>query len=184
MSQDPKILYESQTNATLAEYVKGYKECLPELGELNKDQIGEGTYGYEHSGFTWSPEDYIKHLKINEGPGAFNSGDKWTPKIWQWYLDSLKQIKHTHITGDETKDKAFQLSRFKEHHKAFYKTILPKLSVGGFKDLESQTYMEDLRKLGFSKPPWRDTDKLELEEYDKIVKKDFESYLSGGKKNY
>ena len=44
MSQDPKILYESQTNATLAEYIKGYKECLPELGELNKDQIGEGTY--------------------------------------------------------------------------------------------------------------------------------------------
>ena len=97
-------------------------------------------------------------------------------------MESLKQIKHTHITGDEIKDKAFQLSRFKEHHKAFYKTILPKLSVGGFKDLESQTYMEDLRKLGFSKPPWRDTDKLETDEYDKIVKKDFESYLSGVKK--
>lgn len=42
--------------------------------------------------------------------------------------------------------------------------------------------MEELRKQGFSIPPWRDKDKLETPEYNHIVLKDFNTYMTGGNK--
>lgn len=146
ISQDPEILYrvehdsDPEVREVLGTYVKNYKGDTENLAKFNEAELGEGVYTYEHSGYVWNTETYLKQLKINEGPGTFNSGDFGTKVVWESYLKSLDTIKNIRVTDDEVENKAFQLKRFKEHHKAFYK-LLPKVSVGAFKDIESQSYM-------------------------------------------
>lgn len=136
ISQDPEILYKAEndknpkTREILGSYINNYRGDTESMGKFSEDELGEGVYSYNHSGYVWSADAYLRQIKINEGPGAFNSGDKGTKIAWDSYLESLKQIKHIHVTDDKEKNEAFQFSRFKEQHKAFYKTILPKLSPG------------------------------------------------------
>lgn len=186
ISQDPEILYRSQydtdpeTRGILESYVRNYKGDTEAMGRFNDDELGEGVYNYDHSGYVWSTDAYLNKLKINEGPGTFNSGDQGTQIVWDSYLKSLDMVKNIPMTDDPVKHREFQLGRFREHHKAFYK-LLPKISVGAFKDIDSQSYMGDLKKRGFSTPLWRDMSKLDTPEYDHIVQKDFDDYMNIGK---
>lgn len=71
ISQDPEILYKAEfetnheTRDILKTYVKNYKGDTGAMGEFNKDELEEGTYGYDHSGFSWSADAYLKRVKID-----------------------------------------------------------------------------------------------------------------------
>ena len=105
--------------------------------------------------------------------------------MWQGYLDSLDAVKKIQVSTEEKQNTQFQLERFKEHHKAFYKSILQKVGADwndvdketGMRKIEKHTYMNELKQRGFSVPLWRDSSKLETEEYDAIVQKDFQNYI-------
>lgn len=71
ISQDPEILYRAQHDTdpeireTLGTYVQNYRGDTENMGKFNEDELGEGVYNYNHSGFTWAPDVYLKHTKID-----------------------------------------------------------------------------------------------------------------------
>lgn len=71
ISQDPEVLFraqhdpDSEVRETLATYVKNYKGDTENMGPLNNDELGEGVYGYDHSGFVWSTDAYLKKTKVD-----------------------------------------------------------------------------------------------------------------------
>lgn len=158
ISQDPEILYRAQhdanpeTREVLSSYVKNYKGDTENMGEFNKDELGEGVYGYHHSGYVWSTDMYLKNARVDRGPGTIGD-DKGTVTMWEGYLKALDDVKKIKVTDDEKKNEIFQQERFKEYHKAFYKTILQKVGADwadidketGMKKIEKQTYMTDLK---------------------------------------
>ena len=71
ISQDPEILFRANNEPnkdkkeTLQSYVANYKGDTESMGEFNKDELAEGVYKYDHSGYVWSLDAYLKNARVD-----------------------------------------------------------------------------------------------------------------------
>ena len=189
MSQDPDVLYKAEhdpdpkTREVLGSYINNYTDDTKAIEKFNQDELENGVYDYNQSGYAWNPEMYLKNARVDRGPGTIGD-DKGTVTMWEGYLKSLDNIKDIKVTEDPEENRVFQQKRYKEYHKAFYNTILQRVGADwadkgndGKTKIEKQTYMSDLQRRGFSIPTWRDVKKLEEPEYEQLVLNDFDVFM-------
>lgn len=181
MSQDPEILFRAQEGdkdcQEYLEHMQGFTHKL----HFNKAEVEEGTYEYNHSSFVWNAEKFLEHnVQINQSSGVLNTHDVPTKMAWDSFIAAVKDVRNIRVTTDEEKNRAFQQKRFAEYYKAF-NSILTNVPPDKFTNLQDQSYMKELVKLGFSVPTTQQEADFDTPAYKAQLEKDFNGYMNGGR---